>query len=281
MTTDRETTRRVRSWLDEGVTRLPDRVLDAVLDQVPATRQRRAWWPIRRLFHANKAAAFAVATTAVVVALAFGIRLLPSVGSAVEGAAGDRTPAPSSTPMVLADAPDTGLAAGRYIVDRPFPVSITFDVPQGWINCTGGPLEQSVCGPANQGFSVLIIESVVRDPCDPSSAPQDLLVGPSVDDLVAAISGLRDFEATDAIDVVVDGFNGKEIEVTAPSATCQLLTWSTADRTNGVEQGEINLLRILDVGGVRVMLAAAHHPRLSADQVAELRAIMDSVRIAP
>ena len=45
MSTDRETTRIVRSWLEEGATALPDRVLDAVLDQVPATRQRRARWP--------------------------------------------------------------------------------------------------------------------------------------------------------------------------------------------------------------------------------------------
>ena len=41
MSTDRETTRIVRSWLEEGATALPDRVLDAVLDQVPTTRQRR------------------------------------------------------------------------------------------------------------------------------------------------------------------------------------------------------------------------------------------------
>ena len=42
MSTDRDTTRIVRSWLEEGVTELPDRVLDAVLDQLPATPQRRA-----------------------------------------------------------------------------------------------------------------------------------------------------------------------------------------------------------------------------------------------
>ncbi len=45
MSTDRETTRIVRSWLEDGVTRLPDNVLDAVLDQLPSTHQRRAtWW---------------------------------------------------------------------------------------------------------------------------------------------------------------------------------------------------------------------------------------------
>ena len=45
MSTDRDTTRIVRSWLEEGATALPDRVLDAVLDQVPTTPQRRSRWP--------------------------------------------------------------------------------------------------------------------------------------------------------------------------------------------------------------------------------------------
>ena len=53
MSTDRDVTRIVRSWLEEGVTALPDRVLDAVLDQLPATPQRRAPWPARRLRDMN------------------------------------------------------------------------------------------------------------------------------------------------------------------------------------------------------------------------------------
>ena len=44
MSSDRDTTRIVRSWLEEGVTELPDRVLDAVLDELPATHQRRVTW---------------------------------------------------------------------------------------------------------------------------------------------------------------------------------------------------------------------------------------------
>ena len=35
MSTERDTTRIVRSWLEVGATALPDRVLDAVLDQLP------------------------------------------------------------------------------------------------------------------------------------------------------------------------------------------------------------------------------------------------------
>jgi hypothetical protein len=40
MNADRDTTRIVRSWLEEGVTTLPDRILDNVLDQLEATPQR-------------------------------------------------------------------------------------------------------------------------------------------------------------------------------------------------------------------------------------------------
>jgi hypothetical protein len=138
-----------------------------------------------------------------------------------------------------------------------------------------------VCGSELQGFTVQMTENVVADPCDPFRAPLDPPVGPSVDDLVAAISALPGFEATNAVEVVVDRFRGKEVEVTAPAATCELATWSTADRINGVAPGEVNLLRILDVDGVRVTLAAAHLPGASAERIAEVRAVMDSVHIAP
>ncbi len=61
MSADRDADRIVRSWLEEGVTTLPDRVLDAVLDQVPATPQRRfTWWPARRLHHMNSIVKFGV-----------------------------------------------------------------------------------------------------------------------------------------------------------------------------------------------------------------------------
>ena len=48
MKPERDTTALVRSWLENGVTDLPDRVLDPVLDQLPATPQRRHAWQARR-----------------------------------------------------------------------------------------------------------------------------------------------------------------------------------------------------------------------------------------
>jgi len=98
MSTDRDLTRTVRSWLEDGVTSLPDRVLDDVLDQLPATHQRRAtWWQARRIAQMNTAARFGLAAAAVVVAALLGYNYLvaPNIG-----APGLDDPAPS--PSLLA-----------------------------------------------------------------------------------------------------------------------------------------------------------------------------------
>lgn len=48
MSTDHETTRTVRSWLKSHPDASADRLLDAVLDRLDTTPQRRfAWWPAR------------------------------------------------------------------------------------------------------------------------------------------------------------------------------------------------------------------------------------------
>ena len=50
MSTERDLTRVVRSWMRDDEYESADRVLDAVLDALDATPQRRATsWPVRRL----------------------------------------------------------------------------------------------------------------------------------------------------------------------------------------------------------------------------------------
>ena len=114
MSTDRDVTRIVRSWLEDGATALPDRVLDNVLDQLPATSQRRAWWPAWRLREMNSALKFAIAATAVVVVAIVGINLLPgNDGVGVPRAKPDRAANAKSDPVAIAiSGDDPGWPAG-------------------------------------------------------------------------------------------------------------------------------------------------------------------------
>ena len=97
MRTDRETTRFVRSWLEEGVTALPDRVLDAVLDQVPATPQRRRFWSAWRPNQMNLYAKLLAGAAAVLLVAVVGYQFLPGRGLD----SGGPTVAPSPTSAAL------------------------------------------------------------------------------------------------------------------------------------------------------------------------------------
>ena len=187
------------------------------------------------------------------------------------------------------------LTAGSYSLSD-FPVGITFEIPAveppaEWTSCSAGPVEPAACHWSSpdedippDAVTFQIVENVVADPCSDQETAVllDPPVGPSVDDLVEAISSLEGYEATAPVDITVSGFQGKEFTLTAPDTEGCTATWATADRTTGMGAGEVNLLRILDVDGERVMIAGAYHPETSPDDaVAILEQVMDSVQIQP
>jgi hypothetical protein len=99
MSTDRDVTRIVRSWMDEGVTELPDRVLDLVLDQLPATPQRRPSWLARRTPTMNNYARLGLVAAAVLAVVIVGIGLFGR--SLNVGPSTSPTPSPASASNVL------------------------------------------------------------------------------------------------------------------------------------------------------------------------------------
>jgi hypothetical protein len=286
VSTDRDVERIVRSWMDEGVTQLPDRVLDLVLDQIPATPQRRAPWLARMFSLTNNPTGLAL-TAAVVVALVLGITLLtrPSVGDHTEPTP-TPTPRPSANPISVPGA-TWPLDAGIYSLPS-FPLEITFEVPAGWHSCSDSLVEQSVCYtptdfPFDTRVSFLIVENVVADPCSPGEEALEPPVGPSIDDLVAAISSLAGFEASTPVEVTVAGYHGKRFTLTTPrDPGCALNTWSTQDRTNSVSPGEVNLLHILDVNGTRLVITGDYYPEgpAATERRAALEQIIASVQIS-
>jgi hypothetical protein len=97
VSTERDVTRIVRSWMDEGVTQLPDRVLDLVLDQIPATPQRHASWLARRFPPMNTYARLGLIAAAVLAVAIVGIGLF--------GRSTDVGPTTSQSPSLAASPP--------------------------------------------------------------------------------------------------------------------------------------------------------------------------------
>jgi hypothetical protein len=292
MHSDRETTRIVRSWLDEGVTALPDRVLDAVLDQVPATRQRRSWWPARRFADMNALAKFAIAAAAVAVIAVVGINLLPRSGGDAGGGPSllpslSPAPAPSLSPSPAAVdfPPDGDLAIGRHSMRRGG-VRLSVNVPtSGWHS------EQSFfinndAGVTPQGASFLFWDpspiGVYAEPCAQKKAPP---AGPSTADLAAAISTVP---GTDLVsgpsDVTLDGHKAKHVVFTVPEGLAcgpGFHLWygeSEGESRYATALGSTHRVWIFDVDGTRVFIEAETYKGATPEIEQEVQRIIDSIQ---
>lgn len=279
------------AWMDLGPEAAPVRVADAARLEARSTRQAvtLAGWTPPRLPFLN-VATLQVALVAVVVIAAALLGYRYFAGSSV-GGPGIEDPVPSPTASLARPIPLTfsagNLAPGRYTLAGSFPVELTLELPAGWSSCSIGVVEQGVCrSPAQDEFGMaigfLVIENVVADPCNGSEL-LDPPVGPTVEDLVDAVSSLDGFEATAAEDATMDGYRAKRLTVTAPEESgCDLLTWATPQRTNGVGPSEINDLHIVDVDGTRIFISAAYFPDLvTPEDLAAAEEVLASIQIEP
>ena len=257
MSTDRDVTGIVRSWLEDGATALPDRVLDSVLDQLPATSQRRAWWPAWRLREMNNALKLAIAAVAVVVVALVGINLLPR-SEGVGGSGTSASPAPSLTaspspslsrspspsPVLFPNGP---LPAGSHTI-QPFvgsgglcmgqpgcteagaeddSIRITVTVPDGWTGLESSvvPSVESYSPPGGAGLNFgrggwLYTVSPVCGGSGPDRPNGPTIpTGTTVDEFVTALVVHPDLDVTSPVDVTLGGYSGKYLELRAPANT--------------------------------------------------------------
>ncbi len=254
MSTDRDVTRIVRSWLEDGATALPDRVLDSVLDQLPATSQRRAWWPAWRLREMNNALKLAIAAVAVVVVALVGINLLPrSDGVGGSGTSASPAPSPTASPSASLSRspspspvlfPNGPLPAGSYTI-QPFvgpgglclgqagcteagaeddSIRITVTVPDGWsgFEISVAPSVERFSPPG--GANLLFMRGgwlhTVWQVCG-GSGPDiptgpNISTGTTVDEFVTALVDHPDLDVTSPVDVTLAGYSGKYLELQAP-----------------------------------------------------------------
>ena len=113
MKSERDATRIVQSWLEVGSTGIPDRVLDAVIAELPSRPQRRSRWSPWRTSTMKFLVPIAATVAAIaVVAVVLGGRFLsnePTVGGPTD------SPTPSPTPAFV---------GGSYVFAGDAPVSI-------------------------------------------------------------------------------------------------------------------------------------------------------------
>jgi hypothetical protein len=296
MTTERETLHAIGLWLEEGRTRLPDRVLDAVLDQLPATPQRRPSRPSRRIPHMSALAKFEIAAAAVLVAIV-GLFVLRGSGASEVGNAPPAavvSPSPSKVPSTgLPVAPDHGpIDPGRYEVPLPTGGLMTFVVPEGWtanaprmIKNVNTPTEVVLAGYLPGGRYE--VTDVYADACRSDGTLEP--VGATVDDLVAAL------DAQEGTDVVTTSFSaesavGRRIEIRETpgldrsacryGSTGPLQIWANeigASWFTLAPGGYWVVAYAFDVDGSRVVLAATFGPEATDEDVAEVDAILASL----
>ena len=187
-------------------------------------------------------------------------------------------------------------------LDPSTPLRVVYEVPfEGWLMWIGATK------PADDGHvmvSITTVTNLVSDGCRDHSWA-DPPVGPSVDDLAAALADLAPFRVTSPpADVTIDGYRGEHLELTVPDLPVKgegddrrfvgckegtLKSWVAAIDTEpgdafygyNAEPGRTEEFWILDVDGTRLMIEANWSPASPGKDVAEMRAILDSIRIEP
>lgn len=220
-------------------------------------------------------------------------------------ASGDPSPTPTVQDIMELE-PFAPLEPGTYFIDPDLdpstPLRVVYEVPvdgwRMWIGATKWSEDGHVM------VSITTVTNLVRHGCRDHSWA-DPPVGPSVNDLAAALADLAPFRVTSPPkDVTVYGYRGKHLQLTVPDLPVEgegddrrftgcvdgnLKSWVAAIDTepgdafygyNG-EPRRTEEFWILDIEGTRLVIEANWSPASPRKDVAELRAILDSIQIEP
>lgn len=213
----------------------------------------------------------------------------PSTGASISPQA---SASASGGPTTLG-AGTEALSAGTYVLDLEaltgrdgrFP-TLTVKVPDGWGNIDGWGI-LSGNGDTAMGITFWNVDEVFEHPCSGGALIQP---GPTVADLVRALGQQPMRDATDQGAIVVDGFEGVQLEWSVPpdfdfsrcsdgyfnSWTAQSGSWNGGRYQQG--PGQVDRLWILDIDGERLVVDASFMPSADAKDREELWLIMESIR---
>ena len=288
MSTERETTRIVRSWLEtDGRTTLPDWVRNDVLDRLPSTPQRRSSRSARRFTDMNGYAKLLVAAAAVIAVTFVGINLLPghTGPAAPPSPTPSLTPAPTATatPVPISNLPNSGpVLAGTYRVPN---TNVHVTVPSGWDIVDGRDIRKNRDLPTEIGLLFWRPDIGVWPDACTSEAPSN--TGPSADDLLAALRAQGSTDLSEPVAVTIGEIAAQHL-VVSPSegidpSTCHdtlLHVWSSPTRNGndfGVDTPEGVPIYVSETEAGRLVFTHSASPTAKAGDLAELDAMMKSM----
>jgi hypothetical protein len=248
-----------------------------------------------------------VAAAAVLIVAVIGYHALPG-SSGVGGPAPSPSAAPSATPtgtpVATGPVPAAGtLTGGRYRLkplDPPSTLSIVADIPAGW---QGSDSSSALVSPGEESDTGILIgfmlaNALYSDACHwdvdgtKSATKADVVVGPTVDDLVAALKANSSYTSSAATRTTVGGFDGQEIELQLPGddgiRACDKRPGKTTGDyfvfpTGYYAQGPNSRwhLYIVDVAGTRLITMVSIAQGTPQAQITAARAIVESFEITP
>ena len=291
MSTRPDFDRSISAWLvGEAPDRAPKRLLLESRMRITATRQRWSWWPVRRIPEMTNAIKLVGAAAVLIAAIGIaGFYLLPN--SDVGGAPPSQSPRPSPTSTATYLPMGGPLEPGRYyFLSRTNRITLT--LPGGWISDTQGVAKHRDQA-GEVGLGVVQpdpVTHVYADACHSAGTLRE--VGPSVEDLTAALMEQKGSTFSAPVDVTLGGYPAKRMVLTAPNArdtaTCRiggLQIWANESETSFLAlaagpPGSLTLY-IVDINGDRQVIGSPQRTDASSEDVAELADIISSLRIEP
>lgn len=164
-------------------------------------------------------------------------------------------------------------------------IRFTLTVPDGWMGGSVHSIYLADGGKAAPGGAGLIFSrggGLYAEPCG-DEPPPNIPVGPTVEDFTNALVDHPKLDVTTPVDVTLAGYSGKYVDLQVPSdiSACptSYFPWEPGIYAQG--PGSRWHLWVLDVDGVRVVVQSTDYAGTSPQRQAELRAIVDSIKIEP
>jgi hypothetical protein len=204
-------------------------------------------------------------------------------------AGGRQAPAPSATPSPTVPAGTVPIEPGTYRIPESARsvADYTVTVPEGWTVQHGHVLLKHSDAPDELSFFAVVLDAIYADAC--AGGNELMEVGPSVDDLAAALLQQPGPAASGPVDTTLGGYPAKRIDLTVPEGfdpeACRprgvgLQIWYTPldDYFVLLPDGIVSVY-IVDVDGRRQVFVAQYRSRTSDKDVREMQAVLDSIRI--